>query len=258
MIDWNRQRTGQSLCWILTAVWLLVGDGTARAATTTNSSQRILCIFDTYGRDIAPFGATAEACRGAILEGRNPLKDRLLSFGLFQARHPEFAKDEQMAAALQPHVRDGVVAAVAIGEPAAKFVAKQRLEIFPRAPFVFVAEPATLAAAGLVTTNDVVVPFAQNPAGALENILSVLPATTNIAVVIGNSLIEKEWLGKCRAEFGAFTNRVGITYLNRFNFKAMKQSLAKLPPRSNRTPSSSARLIWAVINLPRTCNSRRR
>jgi hypothetical protein len=39
--------------------------------------------------------------------------------------------------------------------------------------------------------------------GIVENILKLLPETNNIAVVIGNSPIEKYWLEQVRAVFSA-------------------------------------------------------
>ena len=68
--------------------------------------------------------------------------------------------------------------------------------------------------------------------GAIANILRVLPDTTNVAVVIGASPIEKYWLEQMRAEFQRFEGRVRFTWFNELSFEEMLKRAATLPPRS--------------------------
>jgi signal transduction histidine kinase len=68
--------------------------------------------------------------------------------------------------------------------------------------------------------------------GIIDNILHVLPRTKTIAVVIGNSPLEKFWLTELREELQPFTNRVQFTWLNELSFESMRNSLAALPPNS--------------------------
>jgi len=51
--------------------------------------------------------------------------------------------------------------------------------------------------------------------GVLDQILKLVPETTNVAVVIGNSPIEKRWLEDMRKLFQPLTQRVAITYYKR-------------------------------------------
>ena len=64
--------------------------------------------------------------------------------------------------------------------------------------------------AGL-TKNDTAVANTIDFAGVVENILRVLPKTNNIAVVIGDSPIEKYWLEQIRDAVQPFTGRVTFT-----------------------------------------------
>ena len=57
--------------------------------------------------------------------------------------------------------------------------------------------------------------------GAVENILRVLPDTANVAVVIGNSLIEKYWLEQIRDELRPWADRVTFTWFNDLSFDEM-------------------------------------
>ncbi len=66
----------------------------------------------------------------------------------------------------------------------------------------------------------------------VENILRILPGTKNIAVVLGNSPLEKFWLVELRREFQPITNRVSFTWLNELPFEEMRRRAATLPPHS--------------------------
>jgi signal transduction histidine kinase len=62
--------------------------------------------------------------------------------------------------------------------------------------------------------------------------LRLVPETTSVAVVIGNSPIEKYWLGQMREAIRPFENRVTFTWFNELSFEEMLQRGAILPPRS--------------------------
>lgn len=217
--------------WKITLASLLVS-GSCLAASTSMLRGNI-CIIDSYGREVAPFNATERAARDTVLEAFSArVETELQVFSLDDARDADPERHERFAGALGQAIPKPVVLVAAIGETAARFSAKYRGRLFPDAPIVFVADAAGLAADGIVTTNDVVVPLPQSPARAVDNILEVLPETTNITVVIGNSDLERIWLEKCRATFGAYTNRVGFTWLNDLGFRAVTNAVANLPPRS--------------------------
>jgi hypothetical protein len=66
----------------------------------------------------------------------------------------------------------------------------------------------------------------------IENIIRVRPGTTDIAVVIGNSTIEKYWLGQMRAAFQPYANRIAFTFFNNLSFDEMLKRAAALPSTS--------------------------
>jgi hypothetical protein len=84
----------------------------------------------------------------------------------------------------------------------------------------------------ILAFNETAVPSEIDLAGAIENILYVLPGTKNIAVVIGNSPIEKFWLGQMREASQPFTDRLAFTWFDELSFDDMLARSATLPPRS--------------------------
>jgi len=64
------------------------------------------------------------------------------------------------------------------------------------------------------------------------HILKVLPATTTIAVVSGNSPIERFWVNVARQETQALSERVRIDYLNNLSIGEIEKHVASLPANS--------------------------
>ena len=71
-------------------------------------------------------------------------------------------------------------------------------------------------------------------AGLVEDILQLAPDTTNIAVVLGASPLERYWTVEFRRAFEPFKDRVRFTWFNDLTFDQMLERVAALPPRSLR------------------------
>jgi hypothetical protein len=82
------------------------------------------------------------------------------------------------------------------------------------------------------TDRDAVVAVKTDIPGVVKNILWLLPETSNVAVVLGNSLLEKFWLQELRRELQPFTNRISFLWFNELSFEKMLKRAAALPPRS--------------------------
>jgi signal transduction histidine kinase len=80
--------------------------------------------------------------------------------------------------------------------------------------------------------GDAVVAVNQDPPELVKNILRVLPNTQTIAVVLGDSPLERFWLGENRRELEQFANRVSFQWLNDLSLEQMRQRVAALPPHS--------------------------
>jgi signal transduction histidine kinase len=120
--------------------------------------------------------------------------------------------------------------AVAIGSPAVNFFKRYGRPLFPSTPLLAVAQesrlPRNLGQLETAAATSI------NLVGAVETIIKVLPETTNISVVIGNSPLEQYWLAKARVEFRPFESRVSFRWLNDLSFDDILKHAAALPPRS--------------------------
>jgi hypothetical protein len=83
-----------------------------------------------------------------------------------------------------------------------------------------------------LTANEAAVESSTNFGAIFKNILQVLPETTNVAVVIGNSLGEKYWLEQMRIAFAPFASGVSFTWFNDLSVDDMLNHVATLPPAS--------------------------
>ena len=92
-----------------------------------------------------------------------------------------------------------------------------------------------------LTENDTVVALAQNFPAAIENILHVLPDTKTVAVVIGNSPLEKLWMEVLRKEFAPFADRLSFIWYNDRSFADILKHAAALPPHSA--------IFWHQMNV---------
>ena len=120
---------------------------------------------------------------------------------------------------------------VPIGSPAGRFVAKYRNRLFPQTPVIYTGmDLRTLPPEAFDNATFVGESF--NLAGLVEDILQLAPDTTNIAVVLGASPLERYWTIEFRRAFEPFTNRVSFTWFNDLTFDQMLERVAKLPPRS--------------------------
>lgn len=121
---------------------------------------------------------------------------------------------------------------VPFGAPAMNFLQRHRERLFPGVPILFSALDRRHLRDVSLGANATAVSVSLDLPGIVENILHVLPRTETIAVVIGNSPLEKFWLTELRQELQPFTNRVQFTWLNELSFESMRKRLAALPPNS--------------------------
>jgi len=183
------------------------------AVSATAAEPKRVLLLHSFGRNFQPFDTFAAYLRTDLAE-QSPEPLDLYEVSLETAR---FAEGEQEApfmdyllALLAERPPDLVVT---IGGPAARFAQRYRQRLFPSTPMLLAAVERRILRDSL-TRNDAVVPVTLDVRGLIENILRVLPKTTTIAVVIGNSPIEKFWLEDLHRELQPFASRVNIIYFN--------------------------------------------
>jgi signal transduction histidine kinase len=121
---------------------------------------------------------------------------------------------------------------ITFGAPAANFVQKHRQSLFPSVPALFGDVETRRVPPSGFTGNDAAVAIAVSFPAIVENILRVRPETTHLAIVIGNSPIEKFWVNELERSLQPFANRLNLIWLNEMRFDEVLKRVATLPPGS--------------------------
>ena len=193
--------------------------------------HRILLVH-SFGRDYAPFNAFTETFRNELAR---QLGDALVFYdvNLESARVAEGNSELPFSTYLRELFEDRPPdLVVPIGGPAARFAQRQRVRLFPDTPMLIAATDERHIQAPLFGTNETAVCCRSDPTTVIDGLLQVLPATTNVAVIIGDSPLERFWLEELHQDFQRFTDHVGFTYYNHLSFSQMQKEVSKLPPRS--------------------------
>jgi signal transduction histidine kinase len=121
---------------------------------------------------------------------------------------------------------------VTFGASAANFVQRHRKSLFPAVPALLGdVEERRVPSSGF-TGNEAAVAISVNFPAIAHHILRILPQTNNLAIVIGNSPIEKYWGSEIKSSLQPFENRLTLTWLNEMPFDEVLKRVASLPPRS--------------------------
>jgi len=211
---------------VLSAVVLLF----AMTGEAFSEPKRVM-LLHSFGRDFAPWSEYARIIREELgQQSKEPLD--IFETSLATAR---FAEDEEGPFVDYLHalfVKRQLDLVITIGAPAVDFFQRNRQRLFPSVPAVHTGVEQRQVLLNAFTANDSVVAVSKDFARAVESVLKLLPETTNIVVVIGNSPIERYWQARLREAMQAFTSRVSFTWFNELSFEDMLQRAAVLPPRS--------------------------
>jgi PAS domain S-box-containing protein len=118
---------------------------------------------------------------------------------------------------------------VPIGAPAMFFL--HRHSLFPNVPVLAVAADKRRIG-DLSRGNTTAFGISLDLGGIVEHILRILPKTTDIEVVTGNSPFEKFWQTEFRQDTQHLTDRVHLNFLNELSFEEINHRLSRLPPNS--------------------------
>ena len=120
---------------------------------------------------------------------------------------------------------------VPVGAPAAFFMQRYRDTLFPKTPMMIMGADRRRIPIASLTDNDTSVLLDLDLPAYLENILRVRPETTDVAVVVGNSPVERYWTMELRRDFKRFADRVNIQWFNDLTFNEMLERAASMPPQ---------------------------
>jgi signal transduction histidine kinase len=193
--------------------------------------KRVL-LLNSFDRDSSPW---AEVERGfqTELDRRSPEPVDVYKAALLTQRlGADRGEDPFASYLLSLYGNRSFDLVVAIGAPAARFVQRYRSQLFPSTPMLFTGVEQRRVPLTTLGENDTVVAISTDHASIVDNILRVLPETTDIAVVIGNSPNEQYWQEQIRSALQPYAKRVAFTWFNNLSFNDMVKRAASLPPKS--------------------------
>jgi signal transduction histidine kinase len=203
---------------------------TAEPAEPGNT-KRVL-IIESFSRDFDPLNTFTARLKTELAEHSPwPIDFYEASLGAFRTgdTQTETALSQYLVALYTGRPPDLVVP---VGGPAARFWWRYRQAVFPATPVLLSPVEHRVLAGIPLGTNDSAVAFRFDAHSTVDNILQTLPATTNIAVVLGNSPLERFWAEECRQAWAPLTNRIHFLWFNTLPFDEICRRAAVLPRHS--------------------------
>jgi len=193
--------------------------------------KRVL-LLHSYGPHFAPWSAVSGRFREEIIK-QAPYAIDLYETSLETARLARSPDQlpfvEYLRSLFSGRDLDLVVT---IGAPATRFVQRYRSQVFASTPLLIAGTDARFVNDAALTTKDTAVASTIDIPKLIENILQVLPDTTNIAFAIGASPLERRWVEEVRHASQAFAHRVTFEWFNEVSVEEMVKRAGTLPPHS--------------------------
>ncbi|MDH2405796.1 sensor histidine kinase [Bradyrhizobium sp. SSUT18] len=225
---WCRAKNGRLIRMIIRIIfsWIVLLLGMTVAASS--QPKRVLVVH-SVGRDFSPWDDYARKIREELrLQSEDPID--IFEASLSAARFPDGNEDafvDYLNAVFSERKLDLIMT---IGGPAARFFQQNRQRVFPAIPTLYAALAQQMSSNA--PASDAMVPVSVDVSSTLDQILKLVPETTKIFIVMGNSPIEKLWLEEMRKLFQPLTSRLEITYSNGLSLEEILMQVANLPPRS--------------------------
>jgi PAS domain S-box-containing protein len=212
----------------LVGCWLCLTVTAASAA----GAKRVLVVH-SFGSAAPPFTTHSEAFETELTKKMGEPVD-LDEVSLDVARYATLDMEEavvDLLRARQTKWQPDLV--VPIGSPAGVFVARHRERLFPATtPIIYMGMDKRRLPPGALGQNAAFVGESFDVPGIVEDILQIAPDTKNIAVVIGDSPLERFWTEVMKKEYEPFADRVHFTWLNDLSLDGIRETAKNLPPHS--------------------------
>jgi len=224
-------RSSWTRTWARAALWgmallLLV---TVHASAT--DSRRVL-LLHAFGHPYSPWSDMAGSFHAELIKkSPEPIDIYEVSLDTARVRESEDEKPfvEYIRALLAGRTLDLIVP---VGAPAAYFAQRYRSLLFATTPMLIVGADKRRIPDATLTANDATVLLTLDLPAYLDNILRLRPETTDVAVVVGNSPVERYWTSELRRDFQPLAGRLNITWFNDLTFDEMLTHAAGMPPKS--------------------------
>jgi signal transduction histidine kinase len=193
--------------------------------------RRVLLVH-AFGHAYSPWSDMAGSFRPELIKkSKEPIDLYEVSLDTARVKTPEDETPfvEYIRALLGGRRLDLIVP---IGAPSAFFMQRNRQRLFPETPMLILGADRRRIANRSLLHNDTAVLLDLDLPAYLTNILRLRPDTTHVAVVVGNSPVERYWTSELHRDFEPFADRVKIEWFNDLTFDDMLNRAAAMPPRS--------------------------
>ena len=220
--EMNRTRI---VWWSLVLLFLFAAESNAV------EPKRVL-ILHAFGHAYSPWSDMAASFRAELVK-KSPQPIDLYEVSLDTARAQDPGEEapfvEYIKALLAKRTPDLIVP---VGAPAAFFLQRNRAKLFPTTPMLILGADIRRIPGSTRTEYDTGVLLDLDLPAYLTNILQLKPETTDIAVVVGNSPVERYWTSELRRAFQQFEDRVNISWFNDLTLGQMQERAARMAPKS--------------------------
>ena len=214
------------------SAWMAVVLLAFAAGNATAAEPKRVLLLHSFGPDFRAEEIFADYLRTDLVE-KSPYPLDRYEVSLEIARFTDGERDEAFAGYLRAlfpaHPPDLIITLVS---PAARFIQRHRRDLFPSTAVIFAALDARAIQEATLTPNDTMVTLSTDLHTIFGNILRTLPNTTTLAIVIGDSPIEKFWANEYVHALQAFEGRVKPVFMNDLSLGEILKRVAVMPPTS--------------------------
>ena len=211
--------------------WLSVAFLIFATAEAAGEPRRVL-IVHAFGHAYSPWSDMAASFREELVKNSpEPIDLYEVSLDTARVQDPQDEAPfvEYIRAVLSGRKLDLIVP---VGAPAVFFIQRHREMIFPSTPMLMLGADVRRISGTLRRPTDAAVLLDLDLPAYFKNILQLRPETKDVAVVVGNSPVERYWTSELRRAFTPFADRVNIVWFNDLTFDEMLKRAASMPPQS--------------------------
>ena len=121
---------------------------------------------------------------------------------------------------------------VAVGGPAAVFVRTHRERLFPATPILESSLDVRWLRDQTLSANETAVAMSLDFPGMFEHVLTVLPATRRMVVIMGSSPLERFWRSELGRESERFSGRLEFVWFDGLSLQETLERASTLPDHS--------------------------
>lgn len=195
------------------------------------AEPRRVVLLHSFGREFAPFITFSQNFRTELAQ-RSPEPVDFFDFALITARFDKSEEAPFIAYLNSLFDERSVDLIVPIGGPAVRFAQKYRPQLFPKVPMLFASVDQHMVQYSSLTPGDAVVALQHDASVVVKSLLRLLPGTTNIAVVFGNTTVGRFWTDQFDRAIKEFAPGVNSELFSQLSDEEMISRVAHLPPHS--------------------------